>query len=362
MRMCIQCGKEEPSQNATVCSACGGSLEARNDIRCPNCGTQIVGDRIQFCPVCGAGINSKTPAPGKKKRKTGLILLIALLIVAITAGISGIFIYLNNQNPADSSKQNSNQKSEQTQTDSDEKNKPVEEISNSEIAEVKKNGKLVIGYTIYEPMNYYADGEFTGFDTEFAEAVCKKLGVDAKFVEIEWDKRFELLGSKEIDCIWNGMTITENSKENCDFSMPYVKSSQVVVMPKNQLSKYPDVESLKGLTIAAGGGSAGEYALIEYGLDANMISMTSQGSALSAVATEMAEACIIDCSLADILAELGEPYDELGCSIELAKEEYGIGFRKGSDLKTEIDKIINELKNDGTLDKLSERYGLLLID
>ena len=87
-----------------------------------------------------------------------------------------------------------------------------------EVAEEATAEKLVIGYTIYEPMNYMEDGKLTGFDTEFAEAVCEKLGVVPEFVEINWDTKFVTLDSNKIDCIWNGMTISDEVKANCDVS------------------------------------------------------------------------------------------------------------------------------------------------
>ena len=94
----------------------------------------------------------------------------------------------------------------------------------------KDGDKLLIGYTIYEPMNYLDDaGKLTGFDTEFAEAVCAKLGVDANFVEINWNSKEIELNSKNIDCIWNGMTITEERATNMSISVPYMQNKQVMV-------------------------------------------------------------------------------------------------------------------------------------
>ncbi|MBO5930361.1 MAG: transporter substrate-binding domain-containing protein, partial [Clostridia bacterium] len=130
--------------------------------------------------------------------------------------------------------------------------------------------KLVIGYTIYEPMNYMdANGELTGFDTEFAVAVCEKLGKQPEFIEINWDTKFQILDANQIDCIWNGMTISDEVKTNCLVSKPYVKNAQVVVMAKDKIDAYKDVDSLKGLKFTAEAGSAGEDAIKDNGLDAN---------------------------------------------------------------------------------------------
>ena len=84
------------------------------------------------------------------------------------------------------------------------------------------DGKLTIGYTIYKPMNYFEDNEFVGFDTELAKAFCDEIGVTYDFVEIDWNNKFIDLSSKNIDVIWNGMTITEEVKEKTAFSSPYL--------------------------------------------------------------------------------------------------------------------------------------------
>lgn len=127
----------------------------------------------------------------------------------------------------------------------------------SDLAYVQDKGTLVVGITEYEPMNYMDEnGEWTGFDTEFARAVGEKLGVNVEFVEINWDYKYNELDSKSIDCIWNGMTITDEGKEAASISDPYAENAQVVVMKQDQLANYTDVESLKDLTIAVEGGSA----------------------------------------------------------------------------------------------------------
>ena len=77
--------------------------------------------------------------------------------------------------------------------------------TDSDLEYVKANGSLKIGYTVYDPMNYTnEDGEFVGFDTEYAKLVCEKLGVEPEFIEINWDTKEVTLNAKDIDCIWNG--------------------------------------------------------------------------------------------------------------------------------------------------------------
>ena len=224
----------------------------------------------------------------------------------------------------------------------------------------KADDKLVIGYTIYEPMNYMEDGKLTGFDTEFAEAVCAKLGVAPEFVEINWDTKFVTLDSNQIDCIWNGMTISDEVKKNCDVSKAYVKNAQVVVMKEDVIANYADVESLKGLKFAAEAGSAGEAAIKDNGLDANYSPVAAQTDALLAVIGGQADACVIDITMAKTMTADGTSYDALTYSLELTSEEYGIGFRKGDELTAKVDAIIDELVADGTLPALAEKYELNL--
>ena len=105
-----------------------------------------------------------------------------------------------------------------------------DEVVEGDLAYIKAKGEMIIGITLFAPMNYYDDNnELIGFETEFAKAVCEKLGVKAKFVEINWDSKEIELESKNIDCIWNGMTITEERLENMSISVPYMQNKQVMV-------------------------------------------------------------------------------------------------------------------------------------
>ncbi len=236
----------------------------------------------------------------------------------------------------------------------------VENAGETAADTVAKDGVMIIGYTIYEPMNYLEGDKLTGFDTEFAEAVCEKLGYTPEFVEINWDTKFVTLDSKKIDCIWNGMTISDEVKKNCDVSVPYVKNAQVVVMKKDVIDNYKDVESLKGLKFAAEAGSAGEQAIQESGLDAKYSPVAAQTDAVLAVMGGQADACVIDITMAKAMTAEGTDYDSLTYSLELTSEEYGIGFRKGSALTADVNKAIDELVADGTLPALAEKYALNL--
>lgn len=226
---------------------------------------------------------------------------------------------------------------------------------------IKQKGKLVVGITEYEPMNYKdAEGSWTGFDTEFAQAVAEKLGVEVEFVEINWNNKFNELNTKNIDAIWNGMTITDEVKEATDVSEAYAENAQVVVMKSSNLDKYQDAASLKDLNIAVEGGSAGEKAAQAAGL-INLVVSDTQALALTEVASGAADACIIDLTMANSMTGEGSGNPTLGFSIKLEAEEYGVAFRKGSDLTAKFNEIKKELIADGTLDKLAEKYDIAII-
>ncbi|MBP3360761.1 MAG: transporter substrate-binding domain-containing protein [Clostridia bacterium] len=228
---------------------------------------------------------------------------------------------------------------------------------------IKKNGELVIGYTVYEPMNYTDEsGKFVGFDTEFAEAVCEKLGVEPNFVEINWDTKEVELNAKNIDCIWNGFTIDEERKQNLDFSKPYIENKQVVVIKAANKDKYTDASSLSDANLVAETSSAGEDAIKGDSelQKAAYVAVPKQTDALLEVKSGTADAAVLDYTLAFSMVGEGTDYSDLMIieGLDLGVEEYGIGFRKGSDLVDEVDKIIDELKADGTMEKIAETYEL----
>lgn len=177
----------------------------------------------------------------------------------------------------------------------------VEDVTLNELEEIKNAGKLVIGITDYEPMNYKdKNDQWTGFDTEFAFAVCGKLGIEPEFVEIDWDGKFMSLESKAIDCIWNGMTISEDVLNNTSCSKAYVKNAQVVVMSKDKIAEYKDAASMKDLTFAVESGSAGAGAAEENGFD-NVVEASTQTDALLEVQSGSSDACIIDLTMANAM-------------------------------------------------------------
>lgn len=239
----------------------------------------------------------------------------------------------------------------------------TEAAADSDLAYIQGKGKMTIGYTVYEPMNYTdAEGNFTGFDTELATAVCEKLGVEPDFVEINWDTKIVELDAKSIDCIWNGMTLTDEIMANTACTKAYAKNAQVVVMKAD--ADYTSTADLVGKTVVAEAGSAGESAIQDDGSlsQADYISKSVQTDCLMEVAAGTADAAVLDLTLATAMIGDGTDYANLTIKDELNAEEYGVAFRKGSDAASAVDAAFDELKSDGTMQKLADKYSLSLAD
>lgn len=237
------------------------------------------------------------------------------------------------------------------------------ETAASDLDYIKEKGKMVIGYTVYEPMNYTdADGNFTGFDTELATAVCEKLGVEPEFVEINWDTKVVELDAKSIDCIWNGMTLTDDIMANAATTKAYAKNAQVVVVKDG--TDYSSTADLVGKTVVAEAGSAGEAAIEgdKNLAQADYISKSVQTDCLMEVAAGTADAAVLDLTLANAMIGEGTDYASLKIVDELNAEEYGVAFRKGSDAAAAVDAAFDELKADGTMQALADKYDLALAD
>lgn len=239
----------------------------------------------------------------------------------------------------------------------------------SDLAYVQGNGKLVIGYTVYAPMNYTDDdGNFTGFDTELARAVCERLGVEPEFQEIVWETKEVELAGKSIDCIWNGMTLDAEREANMNCTVPYVKNAQVVVVKSG--TEYTDTSSLVGKTVVAEVGSAGEAQIIgseDSEPDANLaqadyVGKSVQTDCLMEVKAGTADAAVLDMTLANAMTGEGTDYADLEIVDELAVENYGVAFRKGSDVRDAVNDIFAEMVADGSLKALADQYGLELAD
>ena len=227
----------------------------------------------------------------------------------------------------------------------------------------EKKPTIVVGYTIYEPMNYLDEnGELVGFDTELAKAVFENLGYEVIFKEISWDAKYTDLASKTIDCIWNGFTCNTADDDGVlradkvDFSYNYMENRQVVVV-KND-AKVATAEDLKGKLGVAEAGSAGEtYAKGFEG--ATYKGFIKQTECLYEVKMGTADFAVVDAQLAKSYCGKGD-YENLVIVDALSSdvEYYAVGFEKGSDLTAKVNEQFVALAADGTIAKLAEKYGV----
>lgn len=247
-------------------------------------------------------------------------------------------------------------------------NKPTEGTtasSDSDLAYVQEKGSLIIGITYFEPMDYIDEnGELTGFEVEFGKAVCEKLGVTPEFQEISWDAKETELSAKNIDCIWNGLTITDERKETMSISNPYMNNKQVIICKADNKDAFSVAGGLDGKTVVAEKESAGEEAIADaqyadfFG-KANYVAVESMKNAMMEVKAGTADAAVIDYVTG--IGSLGEGSDYAELAIvekSFADEQYGIAFRKGSDITEKVNQAIKELTEDGTLQKIAEKYNL----
>ena len=235
--------------------------------------------------------------------------------------------------------------------------------SDSDLKYIQDKGKLVVGITDYAPMDYKDEnGEWTGFDAEFARLFAEELDVECEFfVLADWGKKFYELETKNIDVIWNGMTITDEVKLNTNCSDPYVVNAQVLVMKADVVGNYTDAESIKDLTFAVENGSAGQDAVVAIGAE-NIVAVQDQAAALMEVAAGTSDACVIDITMANAMTGEGTSYADLAAGFSLTSEEYGIGFRKDSDVTAKFNEFMDELIANGTLTALAEKYSLTLAE
>ena len=238
---------------------------------------------------------------------------------------------------------------------------------------IQGKGNIIVGMTLFAPMNYYEGEEFVGFDTELTKAVFEKLGVDVEFKEINWDSKEIELNSKNIDCIWNGMCITETRKETMSMTNAYLYNTQAIVAKADRIEELL-AGGMKGVYVVAEQGSTGEGKLTgeiaddetvevsakEFFAEANYTAVDSMAKALMEVKAGTADLALVDSVCA--LAMVGEGTDYADMTVNLDNnfglQEYGIAFRKGSDVTEKVNEIIIELTKDGTVAEIAARYGL----
>ena len=223
----------------------------------------------------------------------------------------------------------------------------------SDLDYIKDKGVLIVGITDFAPMDYQDEsGEWIGFDADVAKNVAEELGVEAQFVEIEWDNKILELENKSIDVVWNGMTLTDEVKSAMECTKPYINNAQVIVVKKENENN-TDYSSMQ---FAVEAGSAGEAIAKENGYD--YVSLATQADTLLEVSAGTSDASVIDLLMAGAMIGEGTSYEDLVYTVELNSEEYGVGCRKGSDLAKYINEAFDKFKSDGSLLEIAKEYGV----
>lgn len=249
--------------------------------------------------------------------------------------------------------------SEAPASEAPESEAPAEEspAAESDLAYVQDKGTLIVGITEFEPMDYQDEnGEWIGFDADLAKAFAESLGVDVVFQVIDWDNKVMELDGKAIDVVWNGMTLTDEVLAAMECSNAYCNNAQVVILPAADAESYPDAASMADLQFAVESGSAGEDMAIENGF--NYTPVVDQATAVLEVSSGTCQAAIIDSLMAAAMVGEGTSYADLTYTISLNSEEYGVGFRKGSDLASALNDFFATAWADGTMQTLADTYGV----
>ena len=250
----------------------------------------------------------------------------------------------NNDKPADSAK-NAAADSDAAQNDA------------SDLSYIKDKGTLVVGITDFEPMDYKDEsGTWIGFDADMAKAFAESLGVSAEFVEIEWDNKVMELDGRTIDCVWNGMTLTPEVTSAMECSDAYCNNAQVIVVPVDKADSFQDKDNIAEVSFAVEAGSAGEAQASALELEHTPVA--TQADALMEVASGTSDAAIIDSLMAAAMIGEGTGYANLTYTVGLNSEEYGVGFRKGSDLAAALNDFFAASTQDGSMLAVAEKYGV----
>ena len=239
---------------------------------------------------------------------------------------------------------------------------------------IEKEGKFIVGMTLFEPINYKDDkGKLIGFDTEYAEAVAKYLGIDVEFQEIDWPQKYNELNSGAIDCIWNGFTSNSSDdgvarKDKVDFAVGYANNYQCVVVDSTKIDPATfTLASLQGKTCAVEDGSAGaDYAKTLTAAD-KIVNKSAQIDAFTELKSGAVDFIVVDVLLANRTCGAGD-FKNCAKAYEATDniELYAIGCRKGSTLTAKINEATKALMNDGvngglsTIEQLSVKYGVPL--
>lgn len=224
------------------------------------------------------------------------------------------------------------------------------------LAKVQDEGELVIGTEgTYPPFSFHDDkGELTGFDVEIAREITKRLGVEPVFLETQWDAIFAGLDSKRFDMIANQVGIREDRIVKYDFSEPYITSSAVLITNTSNKDVI-SFEDIKGLKSAQS--LTSNFAEIAKSYDAEIVGVEGFNQAI-----ELINSNRVDVTINDKLSFLDFKKNKPDAPVQIAAtagdaSQSGLMFRKGNEtLVNEVNKVLNEMIEDGTYLKISEKW------
>lgn len=232
--------------------------------------------------------------------------------------------------------------------------------SKTDLQQIQEDNKIVIGITIYEPMDYIDSetGDWTGFDAELAREFAESIGVNCQFVIITWSQKAIELKSRQIDLIWNGMTASDDLRADMDFSVSYARNAQVAVV-KND-SPITTKDQIKTASVAVESGSAGNKMATAEGMT-NIVPVTAQVDALNEVVAGSSQVALIDLTMAQSVVGSGS-YANLKIvpNVEYGAEVFAVGIRKNSDVKVKLDSFLKAKYADGSLKTLAQKYNVVL--
>ena len=229
--------------------------------------------------------------------------------------------------------------------------------TDSDLAYIQNKGTLIVGITEFEPMDYQnSDGEWIGFDADLAKAFAESLGVEVKFQVIDWSNKVFELDGKTIDVVWNGMTLNDEVMAAMECSNPYFDNAQVVIVPADVADKYQTVESVQDLAFAVESGSAAQAQADEHNF--TYTEVEDQATTLMEVNSGTSDASIIDYLMAKAMIGPGTGYENLTFTVSLNSEQYGVGFRKGSDMAAALNEFFKTSYADGTMQEIAETYNI----
>lgn len=223
------------------------------------------------------------------------------------------------------------------------------------LAKVQEEGTLVVGTEgTYPPFTFHDEtGELTGFDVEIAREVASRLGVEAEFLETQWDAMFAGLDAERFDMVANQVGINEERQESYEFSDPYITSTAVLVVPKGS-----DIRTFEDLT----GRLSAQSLTSNYAETAKSFGAEIEGVEGFSQAIELLNSGRVDATVNDNLTVLDFKKQRPDVDIEIVDKaedaaQSGLLFRQGSGaIVEEVNKALAEMIEDGTYEEISNKW------